>query len=237
MSVAGLEAGTYSGTWWDTFGTGAISNFTFTVVSNNAPVTLATPPILRSIALYVGVPAQAAIVPPNLNQFTVSNSPSFNLPLTITNSGGLPLAYSLSFTSAVPAWLSFSSTNGYVSKSGTQTIYLAFNPGSLAAGTYRFNLIANTSDPRLPVTPLSISFTILSTIPAPPELRVLSTASSQFVFQLLGITNVPYCVQTSTNLTAWVSTSTNALPAGTLNITNPINPGSSAQFWRACWQP
>ncbi len=64
VAVAGLNSGTYSGTWWDTFGAGAVSNFTFTVTSSSVPVTLPTPPILRSLALYVGIPAHAGIVAP-----------------------------------------------------------------------------------------------------------------------------------------------------------------------------
>ena len=108
------------------------------------------------------LPAQAGITAPNLNQTAASNAPSFNVPLVITNSGGLPLAYSLSSTSAIPSWLSFSSTNGYVSKSSALTVYLAFNPAGLAPGTYTFTLFVNTSDPLLPVTPLPISFTVSS---------------------------------------------------------------------------
>jgi hypothetical protein len=53
VDVAGLNTGTYTATWWDTFGAGAISNFTFTVTGPNVPVTLTTPPIFRSIALYI----------------------------------------------------------------------------------------------------------------------------------------------------------------------------------------
>ena len=237
VAVAGLNPGTYSGTWWDTFGAGVISNFTFIVVSSSTPVTLGTPPILRSMALYVGVPAKAGIFVPNLNQFAASNSSPIVLPLTITNGGGLPLAYSLSATSSVPAWLSFSSTNGYVSKSGTVTVYLAFNPVGLAAGTYNFTLFVNTSDSNLAVTALPISLTIFAGPPAPPRLKVLSKSANEFIFQLMGDINVPYIVQTSTNLLAWVSVSTNTLSGSTLNITNTVQPGSPAQFWRAVWLP
>jgi len=237
VAVAGLDPGTYSGTWWDTFGAGAISNFTFTVASSNVPVTLATPPILRSMALYVGVPAQSGIIAPNLTQTVASNSPPFNLPLLITNSGGLPLAYSLSTTNAIPAWLSFSSTNGYVSKSGALTVYLAFNPTGLAAGTYNFTFFLNMSDPLQPVVTLPISFTISSSLPAAPKLQVLSASVGQFVFQLQGDTGVPYVVQTSMDLITWTSISTNMLPGGVLNMTNSISPSSSRVFWRALWQP
>ena len=237
VTIAGLDAGTYSGTWWDTFGAGVISNFTFTVMSANTPVSLATPPILRSMALYVGLPAKAAIFASNLNQFAISNALPINLPITITNGGGLPLAYSLSATSAVPAWLSFSSTNGYVSGSGTQTLHLELNPAGLTAGTYAFTLFLHTSDANFAVTALPVSFTIYATTPAAPQLEVLSKTAGQFIFQLTGDTNVPYTVQMSTNLSAWVSTCTNTLPDGTLIVTNATNPDRPVEFWRAVWQP
>jgi len=237
VTIAGLDPGSYSATWWDTFGAGAISNFTFNVASSNAPVTLGTPQILRSMALFIGIPAQAGVITPNPNQFALSNSSPLNLPLMITNSGGLPLAYTLSSTSAIPAWLSFSSTNGYVSKSGVLTVYLALNPAGLAAGTYNFTIFVNTSDPNFPVVPAPISFTISASLPATPQLLVLPTSAKQFVFQLQGSTNVPYIVQTGTNLNTWISASTNTLPGGKLNFTNSILPGSTQQFWRALWHP
>jgi hypothetical protein len=238
VQVGGLNAGTYSATWWDTFGAGAISNFTFTVGSPGAPVTLATPPILRSMALFAGLPAQAGITPPNLTQTLAPSSSSTNLPLVITNSGGLPLAYSLTFTSNVPAWLSFSSTNGYVSKSGAATIYLAFNPNGLAAGVYTFTIFVNTSDPLHLVTALPVSLTISPGIPNPPSLLHVSASGGQVVFQLMGDSGVPYVVQQSSNLFAWTSISTNLPSGGVLYITNPIasDPGAT-MFWRALWQP
>ncbi len=236
VDVLGLNAGTYSATWWDTFGAGAISNFTFTVTSPTVPVTLTTPPILRSMALFAGLPAQAGVTPPNLTPTLPPGSSSTNLPLVISNSGGLPLAYSLTFTSAVPSWLSFSSTNGYVSKSGSVTVSLAINPTGLAVGTYTFTIFVNTGDPAHPVTAVPVSFTISSGIPAAPQLLHVTAAGGQVVFQLLGDANVPYVVQQSSNLLVWNSISTNLLSGGMLNITNPIT-SSATVFWRALWQP
>ena len=238
VDVSGLNAGTYSATWWDTFGAGAISNFTFTVNNTNVPVTLATPAISRSVALFAGLPGHAGIIPPNLTQTVVTGSPPFILPLVITNSGGLPVPYSLTFTSSIPAWLGFSSTNGYVSKSGAVTVGLAFNPAGLAVGTYNFTILVHTGDPLLPVTSLPVSLTISTGIPAAPQLVVLPAARGSFVFRLLGDSNAPYVVQYSTNLLTWTSISTNALPGGALNFTNPIVQGAATKnFWRALWQP
>ena len=99
--LGGLQSGTYAATWWDTFSGRALSNFTFTVVGTDA-VTLATPAILRSAALYAGLPPQGSIGAPRLTQTLGTNSPPLTLPLAITNSGGLPLAYSLCVTGAAP---------------------------------------------------------------------------------------------------------------------------------------
>ena len=237
VDVGGLNAGTYAATWWDTFGAGVISNFTFTVTSPSVPVTLVTPPILRSTALYAGLAAQAGVVSPNLTQTVAPNSARFILPLSITNSGGLPLSYSLSFTGAIPSWLSFSSTNGTAPKSGAVTVYLAFDPTGLASGTYTFTFVVSTSDPLLPVTTLPISFTISSGVPAAPQLQAVSGSNGLFVFQVLGQTNIPYVVQYSPDLAGWTPQSTNVLPGGVLNVTNAISPGPTQQFWRAFWQP
>lgn len=117
------------------------------------------------------------------------------------------------------------------------TIYLAFNPAGLAPGTYSFTLFVNTGDPLQPVTPLPISFMVSSGTPAAPQLQALSGSVSQFVFKLLGDTNVAYIVQNSPDLMNWFSVSTNMLPGGVLIITNPIAPGPFQQFWRAVWEP
>lgn len=102
VQVAGLNAGSYSGVWWDTFVGAPISNFTLTVTSSNTPVVVNTPSILHSAALYIGMPAQAGVLAPNLSQTLGTNSPSLTAPLQITNRGGLPLGYTVSVTNASP---------------------------------------------------------------------------------------------------------------------------------------
>lgn len=99
--LTGLKPGNYLGTWWDTFAGVALSNFNLTVVGTNA-VTVAIPPVLRSVAFFAGPPAQASINAPVLVQTFATNSPALSLPLMITNSGGLPLTWSLSVTGASP---------------------------------------------------------------------------------------------------------------------------------------
>jgi hypothetical protein len=101
VQVAGLGNGTYSATWWDTFAGVPISNTPFTVSSTN-PVTLNTPAILHSAALYVGLPPQASVITPALAQTLGTNSSLLTVPLTISNSGGLPLGYSICVTNVSP---------------------------------------------------------------------------------------------------------------------------------------
>jgi hypothetical protein len=82
------------------------------------------------------------------------------------------------------------------------------------------------------------SLTLFTFAPASPTLMTQPIApGDSFVFQLQGQPGVRYVVQTSTNLTGWIAVSTNTFTGSTLNFTNPVSPGLSAQFWRAVWQP
>ena len=81
------------------------------------------------------------------------------------------------------------------------------------------------------------SATVLFLPPAPAKLTPLPLiATNRFVFQLQGQAGVPYVIQRSTNLVAWVSVSTN-LTAGVLNVTNSFTTNAPLQFWRAVWLP
>ncbi len=82
------------------------------------------------------------------------------------------------------------------------------------------------------------SMTLLTLSPSAPRLSPISpTAPGQFVFQLEGQPDVPYVIQSSSNLTTWVSIATNTLATPTLSVTNPITTNPPQKYWRAVWQP
>ena len=81
------------------------------------------------------------------------------------------------------------------------------------------------------------SLTLFSFAPAAARLTPVTAGDGHFVFQLQGQPSAPYVIQTSTNLLAWTSVSTNTLTGNTLNITNSIVPDLSPRFWRAVWRP
>jgi hypothetical protein len=84
------------------------------------------------------------------------------------------------------------------------------------------------------------SATVLSLYPAPANLTAtLNPANAaQIILQLQGQAGVPYVIQSSSNLLAWTSLSTNTpLGATTLSITNAVSASVPKTFWRAVWQP
>ena len=83
------------------------------------------------------------------------------------------------------------------------------------------------------------SATVLALSPAPATLQVISIspAANQIVLQLRGQVGVPYVIQNSVDLLAWISVGTNMPPGGPLNLTNVLDPSFRQRFWRAVWQP
>jgi alpha-N-arabinofuranosidase len=81
----------------------------------------------------------------------------------------------------------------------------------------------------------ALSLTLFTFPPAAPRLAVLSPADGQFSLQIQGQANVPYQIQTSTNLISWTSNATVTLNGTTLDVTNTVYSG--AEFWRAVWLP
>jgi alpha-L-arabinofuranosidase len=84
------------------------------------------------------------------------------------------------------------------------------------------------------------SLTLLTFVPPPPNLVVLPPTpqpNRPFIFQLQGQPDLPYALQTSTDLVQWTDAANVTLPTGILNFTNPVPSGSGRQFWRAVWRP
>ncbi len=83
-----------------------------------------------------------------------------------------------------------------------------------------------------------MSMTVITLVPSAPRLATIAPApAGQFVFQLQGQQDVRYVIQFSTNLTTWISQSTNTLASNTINVTNSLAPGTPQKYWRAVWLP
>ena len=82
-----------------------------------------------------------------------------------------------------------------------------------------------------------LSLTLFTFAPGPSALSALGVQPGQVQLLLQGQPGTPYVIQSSTDLTAWTSVSTNTLVGSTLSITIPVSPSSPHQFYRAVWQP
>ena len=82
-----------------------------------------------------------------------------------------------------------------------------------------------------------LSLTLLTFAPGPSVLSVLGVPPGQVELLLRGQPGTPYVIQSSPDLMAWTSVSTNTLVGSTLSVTIPVSPGSPHQFYRAVWQP
>ncbi len=76
-------------------------------------------------------------------------------------------------------------------------------------------------------------------IATPPGLGVgvapTAPKPGAFVLQLTGLSGATYSMQTSTDLVNWVSISTNVLQSSSINVTNPLIPSATRQYWRTVW--
>jgi hypothetical protein len=82
-----------------------------------------------------------------------------------------------------------------------------------------------------------LSLTLFTFEPGPSALSVLEVLPGQVELHIQGLPGTPYVIQSSTNLMAWNSVSTNTLVGNTLNVYIPVSAGSPHQFYRAVWEP
>ena len=73
--------------------------------------------------------------------------------------------------------------------------------------------------------------------PIPPTLSFVpgKHQPGSFVLELSGTSGQTYWMQTSTDLTAWTTVSTNILSSSSASVTNPAIAGARRQFWRVVW--
>jgi hypothetical protein len=79
------------------------------------------------------------------------------------------------------------------------------------------------------------SATLLTIPPTAPAIAVLSRSGSQLNLQVQGQANVPYVLQSSTNLATWSSIFTNTLTGNIWNVSTNLS--GRQKFWRAVWMP
>jgi len=79
------------------------------------------------------------------------------------------------------------------------------------------------------------SATLLTIPPEAPAIAVLSRSGNQLNLQVQGQANVPYVLQSSTNLATWSSISTNTLTGNVWNVSTNLS--GRQKFWRAVWMP
>jgi hypothetical protein len=82
-----------------------------------------------------------------------------------------------------------------------------------------------------------LSLTLFTFAPGPSVLSVLNVQSGQVELLLQGQPGTPYVIQSSPDLMAWTSVSTNTFIGSASNITIPVSTGSLQQFYRAVWRP
>ncbi|HEY3914995.1 MAG TPA: hypothetical protein VGN61_10960, partial [Verrucomicrobiae bacterium] len=149
--------------------------------------------------------------------------------LLVTNSASdpnvppLPLSFSLS---QAPAGASVGSSSGVfawrpmISQSpSTQTVAVA------------------VSDNGMPPLSATQSFNVMVAQPAKPTLNVSTLSNGRFQFTINGNAGPDYLIQTSTNLTSWVTAFTNSSPSMPFIWADTNSPVHPANFYRVLLGP
>ncbi len=106
--------------------------------------------------------------------------------------------------------------------------------GPVAARDITTNSIA-TAGASFPFSFPPYSLTLFTLTPPAPQIAVQSAAAGEFLFQISGQPDVPYVIESSTNLVQWVAESTNTLAGNSLSVTNLAN--DAQKYWRVVWLP
>ena len=135
----------------------------------------------------------------------------------------------LALTNFIPGATALVRSFGIAQDEATRTN--STEPGAQDLATNRLAL----AGPNITTTFPPYSATLLTIPPTAPAIAVLSRSGSQLNLQVQGQSNVPYVLQSSTNLATWSSVMTNTLSGGAWNVS--INLSGRQKFWRAVWMP
>lgn len=98
------------------------------------------------------------------------------------------------------------------------------------------NQVAGVGSSNFVFAPYSIN--LLTFRPSSPQLTMGTDPTAGIVWlQLQGQPAARYVVQTSSDLQTWSSFATNTLSGNSWGLTNSWSSGTTAQFWRAVWEP
>ncbi|MGC9940814.1 MAG: hypothetical protein ABSE48_03210 [Verrucomicrobiota bacterium] len=101
----------------------------------------------------------------------------------------------------------------------------------LAAGTYA------PVSPNFNYTFPPMSLTLFTFAPGPATITVQSAQPGLVQLLLSGQPGTPYIIQSSSDLSNWSSVVSTNLAGNSVNVSVPVSPGATSQFFRAVWQP
>jgi len=196
----------------------------------------------------------------NVNDYNSSPVYAGTYSISVTASAYTALSlYHADFSMAPYASLGFWINGGTLGASGLQVMgvtnvstsqYAAstYNLPPLPANTWtQFNIplsalgVANVTNCQgfwfWPTTSGATTFYVDSVqlnVARPPalSLQTLAKPTGSVLIQLSGLSGQSYWLQTSTNLSNWITISTNQLVSASLSITNLLNPAVSREYWR-----
>jgi hypothetical protein len=149
--------------------------------------------------------------------------------LLVTNSASdpnvppLPLSFSLS---QAPAGASIGSVSGV----------FAWRP-MISQSPSTQSVVVAVSDNSLPPLSATQSFNVMVAQPAAPTLHASTLSNGRYQFTINGDAGPDYLVQTSTNLTSWVTTFTNTSPSLPFIWVDPNSLVYPANFYRVLLGP
>ena len=174
-----------------------------------------------------GTPAPASLAP------VLSAIPNQSIiagqTLLVTNSASdpnvppLPLSFSLP---QAPAGASIGSNSGIF----TWRPMISQSPSTQS-------IAVAVSDNSMPPLSATQNFNVVVAKPATPTLNVSTLSNGQFRFTINGNAGPDYLIQTSTNLTSWVTASTNSSPSVPFIWVDTNSPTYPANFYRVLLGP